>query len=74
MMAWANGYKVIEIYKYLLSLNLEDDNEIFPYINSRIMKDFNDYEIDITQSVYMGDFQTSQDYIDLIYKLIFAKI
>ncbi|MBQ9318124.1 MAG: hypothetical protein IJR82_00630 [Bacilli bacterium] len=72
MMAWYNGYKVIEIYKYLLSLNLEDDNEIFPYINSRIMQDFNDYEIGVTQSVYMGDFQASQDYVELIYKLIDA--
>ena len=72
MMARYNGYKVIEIYKYLLSLNLEDDNELFPYINSKIMEDFNHYEMHITQSPYMHDLQTNQDYVELIYKLIDA--
>ena len=39
-----NGLKVIDIYKYILSLNLADDNEFLPYINSKIMDDFNNYE------------------------------
>ena len=72
MMAIFNGFKVIEIYKYLLSLNLEDDNELLPYVNSTIMSDFNRYEINITQAPYMGDFQANQDYVELIYKLIDA--
>lgn len=72
MIASFNGFKVIEIYKYLLSLNLEDDNELLPYINSKIIDDFNHYEQNITQSPYMKDFQANPEYIELIYKLIEA--
>ena len=39
----------IEIYKYVLSLNLADDNEDYPYINSKIIDDFNKYINYITQ-------------------------
>ena len=47
-----NGLKVIEIYKYLLSLNISENHETMPYINSKIFDDFNKYELDITQQVY----------------------
>ena len=47
------GIKVIEIYKYLLSLNLDDENEKYPYINSKIIEDFNNYEQRVTEKVYI---------------------
>ena len=65
-----NGSKVIEIYKYLLSLNLDDDNDFLPYINSKIIDDFNKYEQDILFIPFMNDFKADDNYIDVIVKLI----
>ena len=60
---------VIDIFKYILSLNLNDENEEFPYINSKIFESFNKYEQMVTQKVYSGaNFDDS--YIEKIYKLI----
>lgn len=64
------GFKVIDIYKYLLSLNLDDNNELLPYINSKIIADFNKYEQFITQNVYFNNFTCDDNYIKLIESLI----
>ncbi len=61
--------KVMDIFKYILSLNLDDENEDYPYINSRIFNAFNIYEQKVTQSVYSkGEF--NDDYVELLYKLM----
>ena len=65
-----NGLKVIDIYKYILSLNLADDNEFLPYINSKIMDDFNNYEQYLLFSPFMNKFKLDDNYIELIIKLI----
>lgn len=70
MMIRYNGPKVIEIYKYLLSLNISEDHEKFPYINSKILEDFNRYELIITQSVYNKSEQIDDNFVDMLYKLI----
>ena len=44
-----NDYRVIEIFKYLLSFDLTDDFEPMPYLISKIFKSFNDYEMMLTQ-------------------------
>lgn len=64
------GEKVIEIYKYLLSLNLSEDLETMPYINSNIIEDFNRYIGFLTQSAYLNSQQIDDDYIKKIYDLI----
>lgn len=65
-----NGLKVMEIYKYILSLNLSDDNQNLPYINSKIMDDFNHYIMKITSTPFMKNSKIDDNYIDLIIKLI----
>ena len=63
------GPKVMDISKYILELNLDDENEEFPYINSKIFSAFNRYEQNITQSVYLGS-KFDDDYIETLYKMI----
>ena len=70
MMIRYNGAKVIEIYKYLLSLNISEYHETMPYINSKIFEDFNNYELLVTQSVYSNHTSIDDDYVDLLYNLI----
>ena len=60
---------VIDIFKYILSLNIEEENEEFPYINSKIFEAFNKYEQFVTQKVY-GGFRFDDVYIEKIFKLI----
>jgi hypothetical protein len=64
------GIKVIEIYKYLLSLNLDEENEKYPYINSKIIEDFNNYEQKVTQWVYQKDRKPDDSYVEILYNLI----
>ena len=64
------GIKIIAIYKYLLSLNIDEYHETMPYINSKIIEDFNKYEIEVTQSVYMRDCQKDDNYVELLFNLI----
>ena len=61
-----DGLKVLEIYKYVLSLNLADDNEDYPYINSKIIDDFNKYINYITTTPFMNKFKCNDAYIELI--------
>ena len=65
-----NGFKVIEIYKYLLSIHIDEYNEIMPYINSKIFEDFNHYEINLTQNVYMAGFKADDKYVEELFKFI----
>lgn len=64
------GDKVLVIYKYILSLNLDDTNEDMPFINSKILYDINSYEQTITQSVYFGDSEPDNEYVDKLLNFI----
>ena len=44
-----NGPKVIDIYHYLLSINIGEEHYTMPYLNSKIMEDFNYYIRHVTQ-------------------------
>lgn len=65
-----NGEKVISIYKYLLSLNIDEEHETMPFINSKIFEDFNRYEKTVTQSVYLKDTKIDDDYVDKLFHLL----
>ena len=65
-----NGEKVIEIYKYLLSLKIDENHETMPYINSKIFEDFNRYEMEVTQKVYTKNTIIDDNYIELLLNLI----
>ena len=47
-----NGIKVMKIYEYLLSLNIDEYHETMPYINSKIFGYFNKYEMFLVHSAY----------------------
>ena len=64
------GSKVISIYKYLLSLNIDEEHETMPFINSKIFEDFNRYEQYVTQSVYLKDTKIDDDYVEKLFKLM----
>lgn len=68
MSMYYGSYKVKEIYKYLLTVDV--DEEIFPTLKSNIFEDFNRYEIQITQAFYMGGFQINDSVIEKLYELI----
>lgn len=65
-----NDYRVIEIFKYLLSLDLTDDFEPMPYLISKIFKSFNDYEMMLTQYCYLKDTNLSSGYVESLFSLI----
>ena len=65
MSMYYGSYKVKEIYKYLLTVDV--DEEIFPTLKSNIFEDFNRYEIQITQAFYMGGFQINDSVIEKLY-------
>lgn len=65
-----NDYRVIEIFKYLLSLDLTDDFEPMPYLISKIFKSFNDYEIMLTQYCYLKDANLNSEYVKSLFSLI----
>lgn len=60
--------KVMFIYKYLLSLNLQEDEAYYTYKN--IFDDFNYYEQYLTQNIYIRDAEFSDFYVDKLYELI----
>ncbi len=65
-----NDYRVIEIFKYLLSLDLTDDFEPMPYLISKIFKSFNDYEMMLTQYCYLKDANLNSEYVKSLFSLI----
>ena len=65
-----NDYRVIEIFKYLLSLDLTDDFEPMPYLISKIFKSFNDYEMMLTQYCYLKDANLNSWYVKSLFSLI----
>ena len=65
-----NDYRVIEIFKYLLSLDLTDDFEPMPYLISKIFKSFNDYEMMLTQYCYLKDATLNSEYVKSLFSLI----
>lgn len=62
------GTKVIEIYQYMLSYDL-DDEDISLY-KSTIFKDFYDYEQEVTQEPYFKDCKIDDFYIEKFDELI----
>ena len=68
MSLYYGSNKVKEIYKYLLSVDV--DLEIFPTLKRDIFSDFNRYETNITQAFYMGKFEINNDVIKKLYELI----
>ena len=68
MSLYYGSNKVKEIYKYLLSVDV--DPEIFPTLKRDIFSDFNRYETNITQAFYMGKFEINNDVIKKLYELI----
>lgn len=65
-----DGDKVIEIYRYILSLKIDEYDEDFPYFNSRIYSDFNNYITHVTQGVYSKDVHVDDEYVAQLFKLI----
>ena len=65
-----NDNRVIEIFKYLLSLDLTDDFEPMPYLISKIFKSFNDYEMMLTQYCYLKDANLNSEYVKSLFSLI----
>lgn len=65
-----NDYRVIKIFKYLLSLDLTDDFEPMPYLISKIFKSFNDYEMMLTQYCYLKDANLNSEYVKSLFSLI----
>ncbi len=65
-----NDYRVIEIFKYLLSLDLADNFEPMPYLISKIFKSFNDYEMMLTQYCYLKDANLNSEYVKNLFSLI----
>ena len=65
-----DGDKVIDIYRYILSLNIDEYDEDFPYFNSRIYEDFNRYIMYVTQGVYSKEVRVDDAYVEKIFKLI----
>ena len=65
-----NDYRVIEIFKFLLSLDLTDDFEPMPYLISKIFKSFNDYEMMLTQYCYLKDANLNIEYVKKLFSLI----
>lgn len=65
-----NDYRVIEIFKFLLSLDLTDDCEPMPYLISKIFKSFNDYEMMLTQYCYLKDANLNSEYVKSLFSLI----
>ena len=65
-----NDCRVIEIFKYLLSLDLTDDFEPMPYLISKIFKSFNDYEMMLTQYCYLKDANLNSGYVKSLFSLI----
>lgn len=65
-----DGDKVIDIYRYILSLNIDEYDEDFPYFNSRIYEDFNRYIMYVTQGVYSKEVRVDDAYVEKLFKLI----
>ena len=65
-----NGPKVIDIYHYLLSINIGEEHYTMPYLNSKIMEDFNYYIRHVTQYCYISGSEFDDSYVDLLEKLI----
>lgn len=65
-----DGDKVIDIYRYILSLKIDEYDEDFPYFNSRIYSDFNNYITHVTQGVYSKDVHVDDEYVEQLFKLI----
>lgn len=61
------GKKVMNIYNYLLSLNLPED---LHYVYLNIFNDFNYYEQYVTQSIYMNVTKANDLYVDTLEELI----
>ena len=64
---------VIDIFKYILSLNFKDEDYEYGYINSKIFDAFNKYELKITQSIHSKDennIKYGDNYVDMLVKLI----
>lgn len=59
--------KVMNIYNYLLSLNLPED---LHYVYLNIFNDFNYYEQYVTQSIYMNVTKANDLYVDTLEELI----
>lgn len=65
-----NGPHVIDIYKYLISLDLTEFEDELPYLASNIFEDFNRHIIDITQGVYSRNVKADDSYVELLFGLI----
>lgn len=65
-----DGAKVIDIYRYILSLKIDEYDEDFPYFNSRIYNDFNLYITHVTQGVYSSDVHVDDVYVDKLFSMI----
>ena len=59
--------KVMNIYQYLLSLNLPED---LHYVYLNIFNDFNYYEQYVTQSIYMKTTVANDIYVDMLEELM----
>jgi len=65
-----SDYKLMDIYKYILSLDLDEYDEDFPYFKSKIIQDINKYEQYITQSPYFGDAKIDEEYVNKLFTFI----